>query len=115
MQMLVLPSSGGFAPVAPMLFTSQLTLAISDTHHDIRWEKMGKVLFLFLFSMSYWAVRIVSLAEESESNKIRGWSPLPHRQFTPCQLSSEIINFCEFSLDHLFDFLSDIGQCHTLG
>jgi len=27
MQMLVLPSSGGFAPVAPMLFTSQLTLA----------------------------------------------------------------------------------------
>jgi hypothetical protein len=27
MQMVALPSSGGFAPVAPMLFTSQLTLS----------------------------------------------------------------------------------------
>jgi len=47
MQMLVLPSSGGFASVAPMLFTSQLTLAIPDTHHIRREnpkEKKGKLL-----------------------------------------------------------------------
>ena len=31
MQMVVLPSSGGFAPVAPMLFTSQLTLSFFMT------------------------------------------------------------------------------------
>jgi hypothetical protein len=31
MQMVVLPSSGGFAPVAPMLFTSQLTLSFLVT------------------------------------------------------------------------------------
>jgi hypothetical protein len=31
MQMVVLPDSGGFAPVAPMLFTSQLTLSFLVT------------------------------------------------------------------------------------
>jgi hypothetical protein len=31
MQMVVLPSSGGFAPVAPMLFPSQLTLSFPVT------------------------------------------------------------------------------------
>jgi hypothetical protein len=31
MQTLVLPGSGGFTPVAPMLFTSQLTLSFPET------------------------------------------------------------------------------------
>jgi hypothetical protein len=31
MQMMVLPNSGGLPPVAPMLFTSQLTLSFTIT------------------------------------------------------------------------------------
>jgi len=35
-QMVVLASRGGFAPVAPMLFTSQLTLSFLVTRNDRR-------------------------------------------------------------------------------
>jgi hypothetical protein len=48
MQMVVLPGSGGFTTVAPMLFTSQLTLAIPDSQHngwEIQKKKLGKLLF----------------------------------------------------------------------
>jgi len=44
MQMWVLAFSGGFTPVAPMLFTSQLTLPIADIHRNkwqIQKEKSG--------------------------------------------------------------------------
>ena len=33
-QMVVLPSSRGFTMVAPMLFASQLTLSLPDSHHS---------------------------------------------------------------------------------
>jgi len=59
MQMLVLANSGGFTPVAPMLFSWQLTLAVAETHCDRRceslWEKMGK---FHTFLCLIWVERI---------------------------------------------------------
>jgi hypothetical protein len=49
MQMVVLPGSGGFTPVAPMLFTSQLTLSVLVTGCCLtllwnKWYAKGSVM-----------------------------------------------------------------------
>jgi len=58
MQMMVLTSSGGFPPVAPMLFTSQLTLSFLMTGYSLimfpesiarRQTFLGKLLGKFYF------------------------------------------------------------------